>query len=516
MKVITWIITIAAAGLACHLAVADVDMLVRQIMETPTAQFESDPPAEAALRLSAMGESAFPTLLEVLSCDVADARRLAAWALGIMGDVRAAPGLAKCLADENGFVRAAAEMALVRLGLPAAESVCGDLHALDSDARIRTARILGAIGAVDSAGILEGLLTDDAPEVRCAAIEALGCISVPGAAVKMVPLLKDEDYTVRQRTVWALRKTLTTERLSELLETHGGFLVAQLDDPNELTCRAAVEIMGLLGESSAGLAIRGLNSKSSVGRRNAAKALLQIQARDVRALGPLLEALVDMQDDALRAAAAGALGYIGDARAVMPLIEALKDHEIHVRLSAIKSLGLLGDNRAVAELAGIVNDQKAEIRLATVKALGEFGDAAVEILSAKLKDDDPEIRDAVAESLGKIGDPRSEQALLAALEQIKGQGLKKNASRCIIVKALGQIHSGKDVIEALLRLLETTPRRNDATLNAVNRALENITGACVYSGIIYPDCGYNNLLQDWQKWWRDHEDDFTSQPKNGI
>ena len=49
---------------------------------------------------------------------------------------------------------------------------------------------------------------------------------MPGAAVKMVPLLKDEDYTVRQRTVWALRKTLTTERLSELLETHGGFLVA--------------------------------------------------------------------------------------------------------------------------------------------------------------------------------------------------------------------------------------------------------------------------------------------------
>ena len=45
--------------------------------------------------------------------------------------------------------------------------------------------------------------------------------------------------------------------------------------------------------------------------------------------------------------------------APMPLIEALKDHEIHVRLSAIKSLGLLGDNRAVAELAGIVNDQKA-------------------------------------------------------------------------------------------------------------------------------------------------------------
>ena len=153
MKVITWIITIAAAGLACHLAVADVDMLVRQIMETPTAQFESDPPAEAALRLSAMGESAFPTLLEVLSCDVADARRLAAWALGIMGDVRAAPGLAKCLADENGFVRAAAEMALVRLGLPAWNSLWRS--AADSDARIRTARILQS--AVDSAGILKAI-----------------------------------------------------------------------------------------------------------------------------------------------------------------------------------------------------------------------------------------------------------------------------------------------------------------------------------------------------------------------
>ena len=60
----------------------------------------------------------------------------------------------------------------------------------------------------------------------------------------------------------------------------------------------------------------------------------------------------------------------------------------------------------------------------------------MEILSAKLKDDDPEIRDAVAESLGKIGDPRSEQALLAALEQIKGQGLKKTLHVALLLKRL--------------------------------------------------------------------------------
>jgi HEAT repeat protein len=59
-----------------------------------------------------------------------------------------------------------------------------------------------------------------------------------------------------------------------------------------------------------------------------------------------------------RRAAAEALGWIGDVRAVEPLIVALKDTHESVREAAAKALGWIGDKRAVEPLTALLSDEK--------------------------------------------------------------------------------------------------------------------------------------------------------------
>ena len=71
----------------------------------------------------------------------------------------------------------------------------------------------------------------------------------------------------------------------------------------------------------------------------------------------------------VRRLAAGALGELGDARAVEPLIAALKDESEVVRWSAARTLGELGNARAVEPLKELLGDEDAAVRTAAAEAL---------------------------------------------------------------------------------------------------------------------------------------------------
>src|SRR5205085_2294162 len=98
---------------------------------------------------------------------------------------------------------------------------------------------------------------------------------------------------------------------------------------------------------------------------------------------PLLDTLTE--ESMLKSHAAYALGDIGDARAVEPLVQVLDDEDVGVREAATFALGELGDGRAV------------------------------EGLIKRLKDDVLGIRSLAAEALGKLGEERALPALLLAL-----------------------------------------------------------------------------------------------------
>lgn len=132
-------------------------------------------------------------------------------------------------------------------------------------------------------------------------------------------------------------------------------------------------------------------------RGKAAEALGKIG--DARAVEPLIQALKGKEYD-VREAAAAALGMIGDARAVEPLVQALKDNSNfcdRVLKEAAEALGMIGDARAVEPLVQALKDKHPDVRNAAVKALTKIGKPSVELLIHALKDEEPYVRDLAAE-----------------------------------------------------------------------------------------------------------------------
>jgi len=120
----------------------------------------------------------------------------------------------------------------------------------------------------------------------------------------------------------------------------------------------------------------------------------------------------------VRSSAARALGGIKDARAVEPLIGALKDKEWPVRWSAASALGKIKDTRAVEPLIGALRDIDELVRCDAAWALGKIDEArAVEPLIGALKDKEWPVRYNAACALAEISDARANEALIDALRR---------------------------------------------------------------------------------------------------
>lgn len=157
-----------------------------------------------------------------------------------------------------------------------------------------------------------------------------------------------------------------------------------------------------------------------------------------------------------RAAAAFALGDMGSASAVEPLIRALDDRSRDVRSAAARSLGMLeaeaATPRLVGSLAGhevpraiaggallamgakaapglrsLLEGQEAAVRANAIELLGFTGDAGdTDRLTEALREDHAvapsrwrelaEVRAAAARALGRIGTHRAADGLRAALD----------------------------------------------------------------------------------------------------
>jgi hypothetical protein len=87
----------------------------------------------------------------------------------------------------------------------------------------------------------------------------------------------------------------------------------------------------------------------------------------------LIKALGYEKDADVREAAALALGQVGDAHAMEPLIAVLKDSTGSERWAAASALGEIGDARAVESLINTLGDKDGEVRRAAADALDKLG-----------------------------------------------------------------------------------------------------------------------------------------------
>ena len=282
--------------------------------------------------LTILGELGLTLLIRAAVDPNEPGRWGAAAALGKTRDIRAVQPLIHTLHDPDRWVRRHAVQALGKVGDPSAIPYI--LEALkDEDPTVRRNAIV-ALGDAGDAAIepLLQILNNEELSVRWDAIEALRKLDHPRTIALLNEALRNKDREIREKAAEAL-----------------DYLGWEPADGNELAYY---------------LMVRGQWD--------------EIVAVGTVAIDPLVETL--LSDHPLRWGAAWALGKIGDAKAVPPLIQALADENARVRRNAAKALGSIGDDAAVEPLVASLGDEDSRVRKDAADALGEMGQAAVQPL----------------------------------------------------------------------------------------------------------------------------------------
>lgn len=165
----------------------------------------------------------------------------------------------------------------------------------------------------------------------------------------------------------------------------------------------------------------------------------------------VIKALSD-KDWCARATAAGALGRIGDVKAVEPLIQALGDPEFDVRAEATEALGKFGDVRVMEPLFQAVKDEERGLQCLAVSALGNIGAPALDYLIQALSIEGSrqwDIRERAVQALGNIGDARVVEPLIGALEHPR---LQDTAAKAL--EKMGDRRAVEPLIQTLVTRLK--------------------------------------------------------------
>ena len=183
----------------------------------------------------------------------------------------------------------------------------------------------------------------------------------------------------------------------------------------------------MIGTPAVEALITALNDQDMLVRIDAAEALGKMQ--DARAVQPLIEAL-KVEDATLRSKAKDAPVMMG-APAVKPLITALKHQDPDVRGQAAEILGTIRAATAVEPLIEALKDEDGFVQSDAADALGKIGAPAVDQLIPLLDAPDRNVRYLAARALGQTKDARAVEPLIAVIKD-KDSGLQETARDMLV------------------------------------------------------------------------------------
>ena len=422
--------------------------------------------------LAQIGPPAIEALAASLKEDHWEIRFLAAEALGVIGDPRAAASLTALLKDDHPQVRLTAAKALMKLDDPRAlQAVVAVLKDPVESHRIAALEVLAKRRARQAVPAILTAMKDPEPRVRAKAAEVLGMLGDASAVDPLQTALRDPFSPVRSNAA----KALTQLGWKPQNNTEKAFYWA---------AQGKWDACVQLGEDALEALMFALKDKHYEygDLRYVAKALMEIGNPAFQAL---LKAVKQQEDDPdSRARAVEVLGIWGnpaaiyawpdsrpknfapDPRVIDPLLQSLKDPHFQVRAKAAQALGYIKDPRVVEPLVAALADWDA----------GHHAATALERLDWKPKTIEHRvhyfaaIRDA--ENLRKIW-PHTKQVLLNDLR-----------SRDLVVvhhAAFTFITLGNE--EALPGLIDALHRRDD----------KKLAWTCLF-------CGHPRLQEEAKHW----------------
>lgn len=274
---------------------------------------------------------------------------------------------------------------------------------LEEQARGTEARPAWLLDAYDRFGLVDKYITRLREgrrwRDRAFAAELLGRVgnarAVP-ALLDTIQATTTEDGDVREIALRALARIGDPVGVAPLIETlkkAEGWLAPRIAD-----------ILGRHGDLVTDPMIAFLNEESRHPARAWAAAVLG-EVKSPRAYPVLIKSLNDL-DDEVRAKSAGALGRLGDVRAVPHLLDRLLTDPIpFVRARIAGALGQFSGDEVIERLVRSLGDPAWWVRMRSVEALEQIGARAERPLLVALDDVDPEIRIRAAVSLERLGVP---------------------------------------------------------------------------------------------------------------
>jgi len=319
-------------------------------------------------------------------------RRAAVEQLAMFEDPRAGERLVRALASDTPPVRAVAASALTHAD--AALAVPALLRALDDrDAWVRffVLRALAAFNhAATASAVRERLETDEAPQVRLAALDLLGRLQPPDILAVLAPLALSEDADTARAAIRAMRHLSSAD-----VEPHLDALSRAPEGWRRL------EAVGAIGTRGGAYAVAALEWIAAADEERAIAdaaidALAALAGRDRDEGKEAVRALVDLTaEPARREAAIAALARLPVSRA--PLIaRGLEHSSAHVRRAVVDALSCMRHSDATRWIESALDDASPSVRAAAVSELRRLGTrrAARKLVMLAQTDPDPGVRHA--------------------------------------------------------------------------------------------------------------------------
>jgi|GEM_PF-1158105 len=236
----------------------------------------------------------------------------------------------------------------------------------DPEKRMAAARILGKTHDPRWVPALLDRLHDADPEVVQGAVAALGDLGRPGGIGPLIPLLDHPDPGVRY----------VTETVLAGFGADAVFpLTVALKHARPRVQESAARLLGSIKDPSALVPLLLATKPPFPDRVRIAAVIALGRLGDPRAVGPLMAALYEKDSPALHELPR-ALAKIGSP-AVEPLIQASQHPDAETARMAVEALGEIGDARAVGPVLELLEREDSFLVQAAVDALIAMGESAV-------------------------------------------------------------------------------------------------------------------------------------------